>query len=117
MKIAFGTDVGGFDWKVDPAKEFGYMVKWGMTPMQAIRAATSTASELLGMQDRERSQHQRVDERENRRIGTDAERERGNDRKCEGGPALERSKRVAQIAHDGLQRSDPAHIAARFFHL
>ena len=52
VRIAFGTDVGGFDWKVDPAKEFGYMVKWGMTPMQAIRAATSTASELLGMQDK-----------------------------------------------------------------
>src|SRR5437588_952873 len=52
VKIAFGTDAGGFDWKVNPAKEFGYMVKWGMTPMQAIRAATSTASELLGMQDK-----------------------------------------------------------------
>ena len=52
MKIAFGTDAGGFDWKVNPAKEFGYMVKWGMTPVQAIRAATSSASELLGMQDK-----------------------------------------------------------------
>jgi len=26
------------------------MVKYGMTPMQAIRAATTTAAELLGMQ-------------------------------------------------------------------
>ncbi|MBZ5598549.1 MAG: amidohydrolase family protein [Acidobacteriia bacterium] len=52
VKIAFGTDAGGFDWKVNPAKEFGYMVKWGMTPVQAIRAATSSASELLGMQDK-----------------------------------------------------------------
>jgi len=51
VKIAFGTDAGGFDWKVNPAKEFGYMVKWGMTPAQAIRAATSSAAELLGMQD------------------------------------------------------------------
>jgi imidazolonepropionase-like amidohydrolase len=52
VKIAFGTDAGGFDWKVDPAKEFGFMVKWGMTPAQAIRAATASAAELLDMQDR-----------------------------------------------------------------
>ena len=50
VKIAFGTDAGGFDWKEDPAQEFKYMVDWGMTSLQAIRAATSTASELLGMQ-------------------------------------------------------------------
>ncbi|HTR27538.1 MAG TPA: amidohydrolase family protein [Terriglobales bacterium] len=52
VKIAFGTDAGGFDWKVDPAKEFPYMVKWGMTPAQAIRAATSSAAELLNMSDK-----------------------------------------------------------------
>jgi imidazolonepropionase-like amidohydrolase len=52
VKIAFGTDAGGFDWKVNPAREFAYMVKWGMTPAQAIRAATLSAAELLGMQDR-----------------------------------------------------------------
>jgi len=52
VKIAFGTDAGGFDWKVDPAKEFPYMVKWGMMPTQAIRAATSSAAELLDMGDK-----------------------------------------------------------------
>lgn len=52
VKIAFGTDAGGFAWTVNPAKEFSYMVKWGMTPAQAIRSATATASELLGMQDK-----------------------------------------------------------------
>ncbi len=52
VKIAFGTDVGGFAWTENPAKEFSYMVKWGMTPAQAIRAATVTASELLGIQDK-----------------------------------------------------------------
>jgi len=51
VKIAFGTDAGGFDWKENPAQEFKYMVDWGMSPMQAIRSATVTASELLGMQD------------------------------------------------------------------
>lgn len=51
VKIAFGTDAGGFDWKINPAKEFSSMVKFGMTPAQAIRSATATAAELLGMQD------------------------------------------------------------------
>jgi imidazolonepropionase-like amidohydrolase len=51
VKIAFGTDAGGFDWKENPAQEFKYMVDWGMTPAEAIRSATVTASELLGMQD------------------------------------------------------------------
>ena len=51
VKIAFGTDVGGFDWGVNPAVEFPYMMKYGMTPAQAIRAATSNAAELLGMQN------------------------------------------------------------------
>ena len=51
VKIAFGTDAGGFDWKVNPAKEFSSMVKFGMTPAQAIRSATVTAAELLGMKD------------------------------------------------------------------
>jgi imidazolonepropionase-like amidohydrolase len=49
VKIAFGTDVGGFDWTENEAKEFSYMVKWGMTPMQAIKSATTVAAELLDM--------------------------------------------------------------------
>lgn len=52
VKIAFGTDAGGFAWTVNPAKEFGYMVKWGMSSAQAIRSATSDAASLLGMQDK-----------------------------------------------------------------
>jgi imidazolonepropionase-like amidohydrolase len=52
VKIALGTDAGGFDWKkVNQAKEFEYYVQCGMTPMQAIRAGTSVASELLGWSD------------------------------------------------------------------
>jgi imidazolonepropionase-like amidohydrolase len=51
VKIAFGTDAGGFAWTVNPAKEFAYMVKWGMTPAQAIRSATATAADLLGWSD------------------------------------------------------------------
>src|SRR5262245_1900386 len=51
VKIVFGTDVGGFDWGIDPAIEFPLMVKYGMTPAQAIRSATTTAAEMLGMQN------------------------------------------------------------------
>lgn len=47
MKIAFGTDVGGFEWTENQAKEFSYMAKWGMTPMQAIKSATVVGAELL----------------------------------------------------------------------
>ncbi len=52
VKIAFGTDAGGFDWKIDPAREFAIMVKYGMTPAQALHSANMSAAELLGMQDK-----------------------------------------------------------------
>jgi imidazolonepropionase-like amidohydrolase len=52
VKISYGTDAGGYAWTEPQAREFTYMVKYGMTPMQAIRAATSVAAELLGMQDK-----------------------------------------------------------------
>jgi imidazolonepropionase-like amidohydrolase len=50
VKIAFGTDVGGFPWSDPIAQEFARMVEFGMTPMQAIQSATSRAAELLGEQ-------------------------------------------------------------------
>jgi len=53
VKIALGTDAGGFDWKkVNQAMEFEYYVQYGMTPMQSIRTGTSVAAELLGWSDR-----------------------------------------------------------------
>ncbi len=52
VKIAFGTDAGGFPWTINPAKEFALEVKYGMTPAQALRSATMTAAELLGMQEK-----------------------------------------------------------------
>jgi imidazolonepropionase-like amidohydrolase len=53
VKIVLGTDAGGFDWReLNEAKEFEYYVNYGMTPMQAIRTGTSSASELLGWSDK-----------------------------------------------------------------
>ena len=49
VKIAFGTDAGGFSWDEPIAQEFGRMVEFGMSPMDAIRAATSRAADLLDM--------------------------------------------------------------------
>jgi imidazolonepropionase-like amidohydrolase len=46
-KMAFGTDAGVYP-HGDNAKQFFYMVKFGMTPTQAIRAATSSAADLIG---------------------------------------------------------------------
>jgi imidazolonepropionase-like amidohydrolase len=48
VKMAFGTDVGGFKWSEPIAGEFAREVEFGMTPMQAIQSATSRAAELLG---------------------------------------------------------------------
>jgi imidazolonepropionase-like amidohydrolase len=49
VKIAFGTDMGGIPWTEPIANEFVWMVKFGMSPMDAIKAATSTAANLLDM--------------------------------------------------------------------
>jgi imidazolonepropionase-like amidohydrolase len=49
--ISYGTDAGGYAWSENQAKEFSYMVKYGMTPMQAIKSATSVAARLLDRED------------------------------------------------------------------
>jgi imidazolonepropionase-like amidohydrolase len=46
-KMAFGTDAGVYP-HGDNAKQFFYMVKYGLTPAQAIRSATFNASDLIG---------------------------------------------------------------------
>jgi imidazolonepropionase-like amidohydrolase len=46
--IAFGTDAGVYP-HGDNAKQFATMVAWGMTPIEAIRAATLEAAKLLGL--------------------------------------------------------------------
>jgi imidazolonepropionase-like amidohydrolase len=51
VRIAYGTDVGGYAWTENQAREFAYMVRYGMTPVQAIQSATTVAAELLEKPD------------------------------------------------------------------
>jgi len=51
VKIAYGTDAGVYP-HGDNAKQFFYMVKFGMTPIQAIQSATINAAELIGVKDK-----------------------------------------------------------------
>src|SRR5436190_5851097 len=46
VKIAYGTDVGGYPWTENQAKELGIMVRYGMSPAAAIEAATLVAATL-----------------------------------------------------------------------
>ena len=50
VKMAFGTDLGICPYGTGP-KQFAFMVKYGMTSMHAIQAATSNAADLLGHSD------------------------------------------------------------------
>ncbi|WP_432787935.1 amidohydrolase family protein [Novosphingobium rhizosphaerae] len=47
VKLSFGTDAGVYPHGLN-ARQFKYMVRYGMTPMQAIQAATTVSAELLG---------------------------------------------------------------------
>lgn len=49
-KMSFGTDAGVCPYGTS-ARQFAFMVKYGMTPMQAIQAATHNAADLLGHGD------------------------------------------------------------------
>jgi imidazolonepropionase-like amidohydrolase len=51
VKAAFGTDAGVYPHGGN-AKQFAHMVRWGLTPMQAIQSATIHAADLLGWSDR-----------------------------------------------------------------
>ncbi|MEO8383749.1 MAG: amidohydrolase family protein [Betaproteobacteria bacterium] len=50
-RMAFGTDSGVYP-HGDNAKQFFYMVKYGMSSMQAIQAATISAADLMGWKDK-----------------------------------------------------------------
>ena len=48
VKMIYGTDAGGPYPGGENALQFATMVEWGMTPMQAIQAATVNAADALG---------------------------------------------------------------------
>jgi imidazolonepropionase-like amidohydrolase len=51
VKYAYGTDAGVYPhgWN---GKQFGKMVEWGLTPMQAIQSATISAADLIGWKNK-----------------------------------------------------------------
>ncbi len=51
VKVAYGTDIGGYDWNLAEAKDFEYMVQYGFSPLQAIQTATVNAADLLAQQN------------------------------------------------------------------
>jgi imidazolonepropionase-like amidohydrolase len=51
VKVAYGTDAGVYPHGGN-GKQFFHMVKWGLTPIQAIQSATVNAADLMGWQDR-----------------------------------------------------------------
>ena len=50
VKIVYGTDMGGIPWTEPIAQDFARMVEFGMSPMDAIKSATTRAAELLDME-------------------------------------------------------------------
>lgn len=51
VKIAFGTDAGVYPHGGN-GKQFAHQVRWGQTPMEAIKSATANAADLLGWSER-----------------------------------------------------------------
>jgi imidazolonepropionase-like amidohydrolase len=47
VRLSFGTDAGVYPHGLN-ARQFAYMVRYGMTPMQAIQSATTVAAGLIG---------------------------------------------------------------------
>ncbi len=51
VQLTFGTDAGVYPHGQN-ARQFAYMVRWGMTPMQAIQSATAVGARMLGWSER-----------------------------------------------------------------
>ncbi len=86
VKMAYGTDAGVYPhgWN---GKQFAKMVEWGMTPMQAIQAATVDAAELLGLarpDRRDRGRPVRRPDRGGRRSAQGRHRARAREFRDEG---------------------------------
>ena len=51
VKLAFGTDAGVFP-HADAGKQFAYVVRHGLAPLEAIRSATTHAAQMIGWEGR-----------------------------------------------------------------
>jgi imidazolonepropionase-like amidohydrolase len=92
VKIAFGTDLSGHH--ENAGEEFVWMVRYGMPALEALRAATSVASELMAWQDR---------------IGTLEAGKLADVVAVDGNPVddITAMKRVAFVMKDGVVYKEP----------
>jgi len=51
VRLAYGTDSGVYPHGLN-ARQLPYLVRYGMTPAEAVRSATAVAAELMGWEDR-----------------------------------------------------------------
>ena len=72
VKIAFGTDIGGFDWQITPAKQMETFVAAGMTPQQAIMTSIGDGRRVNGRRSRHGLSRTRQVRRYRRRVGRSA---------------------------------------------
>ena len=86
VKMTFGTDAGVCPHGIN-ARQFAFMVKYGMTPMQAIQSATVNAADLIG--------HSEL-------FGTHQRRKVGGHRRGEGRSARRHPRpRACRLRHEG----------------
>ena len=83
VRMAFGTDAGVMP-HGSAGGQFRYMVEYGMTPMEAIQAATRNAAQALGREERRRRDRGRPLRRHHRRRRRPA-RQRPRARECRRG--------------------------------
>ena len=106
VKVAFGTDAGVYP-HGDNAKQFAYMVKYGLTPARAIRSATADAAELLGRAQRgrpDRPRPLRRPDRRRRRPAPGRPRPRVGRLRDEGGPGRQgRPEPQGSIGQGGMR--------------
>ncbi len=90
----------------------------GQVEIQRIRdkslppaARAVEVDELLGMGHRQHAQHQRVYQREDRRVGADAQRQRQHRRRRESRVAQQAAQRVSGVLHRRFEPRDSAAVA------
>ncbi len=71
--------------------------------------------QLIGRTNRQQPEQRRIQDRKDRGVGADAERQRKNRNGCKTGASLDLPQRIQKIAPDSLHRTPAPHLARDFF--